>query len=78
MADKQSGKAIQLNDPEVYLLNNKKIIGREGEIIISCISKKGKWFWELNTGVNKWIDYKFNGNSLFIFANDNNEVGSGE
>ncbi|MEO7046115.1 MAG: PA2928 family protein [Ferruginibacter sp.] len=78
LADKQTAKAIQLINPGGYLLIHRKIIGPEGEIIISRISKEGKILWELNTGVNKWIDYKFTGNSLFIFANDNKEIGSDE
>lgn len=78
LADKQTTKAIQLNDPAGYLVIYKKVIGMEGDIIISRISKNGKVCWELNTGVSKWIDYKFTGNSLFIFANDNKAISSGE
>jgi len=78
LADKQTGKAIQLNDPNGYLLIHKKVIGADGEIIISRISNDGRTLWQLNTGVSKWIDYKFTGNSLFIFANDNKEVSSSE
>ncbi|MEO6313623.1 MAG: PA2928 family protein [Chitinophagaceae bacterium] len=78
LADKQIGKPIRLNDPAGYLLIHKKVIGLEGDILLSRISKDGKTVWELNTGVNKWVDYKLAGNSLFIFANDNKEVSSGE
>jgi len=78
LADKQTGKAIQLNDPNGYLLIHKKVIGADGEIIISRILNDGRTLWQLNTGVSKWIDYKFTGNSLFIFANDNKEVSSSE
>ncbi|CAN5779870.1 hypothetical protein BH11BAC3_BH11BAC3_27360 [soil metagenome] len=76
LADKQTAKAIQLNNPGGYLIVHKQIIGPDGAIIASRISKDGQTLWELNTGVNKWIDYTFTGNSLFIFANDNKEISS--
>lgn len=76
LADKLNGSAIHLYDPAGYLLIHKKTIGQEGDIIINRISKEGQSLWALNTGVKKWIDYKFTGNSLFIFANDNKEIGS--
>ncbi|MEO7522696.1 MAG: hypothetical protein ABIT58_01305, partial [Ferruginibacter sp.] len=78
LADKQTGNAIQLTDPAGYMMIHKKIIGPEGEIIIGRISSEGKTLWEINTGVKQWIDYKFTGNSLFIFGNDNKEIGSGD
>ncbi|MEO5943492.1 MAG: PA2928 family protein [Ferruginibacter sp.] len=74
LTDKQTAKAVYLKDPDSYLLVYKKAIGQEGEVIISRISKEGKNLWQLNTGVNKWIDYTLTGNSLFIFANDNKEI----
>ncbi|MEO7044098.1 MAG: PA2928 family protein, partial [Ferruginibacter sp.] len=74
LTDKQTAKAVYLKDPDSYLIVYKKAIGQEGEVIISRISKEGKNLWQLNTGVNKWIDYTFTGNSLFIFANDHKEI----
>ncbi|MEO8770526.1 MAG: PA2928 family protein [Ferruginibacter sp.] len=77
LADKETGKAIHLSDPTGYMMIYKKVIGAEGEIFISHISQEGKTFWELNTGVKKWVDYYFAGNILFIFANDNKAIDSG-
>ncbi|MEP6467999.1 MAG: hypothetical protein ABJB05_16935, partial [Parafilimonas sp.] len=77
LADKETGKAIHFSDPTGYMMIFKKVIGAEGDIFISRISQEGKTFWELNTGVKQWVDYYFAGNILFIFANDNKAIDSG-
>lgn len=78
LVDQQTGKAIQLEDSANYLLISKSAIGMEGSVIVSRISKDGKILWQLNSGEKKWLDYKFKGNRLFIFANDNMEVDSND
>lgn len=78
LTDKQTAKAIHLQNPSGFLLIHKTIIGENGEIIISRISTEGKEIWKLNTGVKKWVDYKFTGNRLFLFINDNKEVDSSD
>lgn len=77
LLNKLTAQPLVLKDGS-WLIVHKEKVGREGNILLSSVSKSGKINWTINSGLAEWGDWITTGSRIYIFGTDNKELSSNE
>jgi hypothetical protein len=78
LANKKTAQPIHVAGNDFFLLVHKDKIGRQGNILLSGLNKKGQRSWTYNTKLAEWTDWIFTDKMLYVFGVNNKNLSSNE